>query len=123
VLVGKYKDIDVFAAIGRYGPYLSYNKQFYSLPKDADVKTLSLDAAVEAIKNTEKKNTIKSFDENPSIKVLKGKYGAYITDGKDSYKIPKGKSPEELTCQECLEIIIDVKMKKTEKKKVIRRKK
>ncbi|MDR1181588.1 MAG: type I DNA topoisomerase [Bacteroidales bacterium] len=123
VLVGQYNNMDVSAAVGRYGPYLSYNKRFYSLPADTNVKALSLDEAVEAIKNAEKKNTIQSFEENDKIKVLKGKYGAYITDGKDNYKVPKGKNPTELTCQECLDIIKQNQTDKPEKKKTVRKKK
>jgi DNA topoisomerase-1 len=36
---------------------------------------------------------------------MNGRYGAYIVSGKDNYKIPKGHLPENLTYQDCLNII------------------
>jgi DNA topoisomerase-1 len=123
VIVGKYKDMDVSVAVGRYGPYVAYNKQFYSLPKGTDIKSLSLDAALQAIEAVEKKKTILTFQENPNIKVLKGKYGAYITDGKDNYKIPKDKNPAQLNCQDCLDIITQNKNDNPVKKKITPKKK
>ena len=39
------------------------------------------------------------------MKVLNGRYGAYITKDKKNYRIPKSKDPKELTLEECLEII------------------
>jgi DNA topoisomerase-1 len=105
VVLGKYKDMDISVAVGRYGPYVAYNKHFYSLPKGTDIRNVSLEEAIEVMQNAEEKNNIKTFTENADIKVLKGKYGAYITDGKKNYKIPKEKNPKELTYQECLEIV------------------
>jgi DNA topoisomerase-1 len=123
VILGKHKDMDVSVAVGRYGPYVAYNKQFYSLPAGTDVKSLSLEDALQTIEVVEKKKTILSFEENPNIKVLKGKYGAYITDGKDNYKIPKDKNPAQLSCQECLDIIMQNKSDNPVKKKITRKKK
>jgi DNA topoisomerase-1 len=120
VLLGKYNEMDVSAAVGRYGPYVLYNKRFYSLPSDTDVKALSLDEAIDVIKNAEKKNTVKEFEDNANIKILKGKYGAYITNGKNNYKIPKGKNPTDLSCQDCLEIIAQNENDKPAKKKTAR---
>ena len=105
IIVGKHNDMDVSVAVGRYGPYVSYNKHFYSLPAGTDIKNVSLEEALDAMQKAEAKNNIKTFSENANIKILKGKFGAYITDGKKNYKIPKDKTPTKLTYQECLEII------------------
>jgi DNA topoisomerase-1 len=105
IVLGKHNDIDVSVAVGRYGPYVAYNKHFYSLPAGTDIKNISLEEAIDAMQKSEEKNNIKTFNEDANIKVLKGKYGAYITDGKNNYKIPKEKNPPELTYQECLEIV------------------
>jgi len=105
IVLGQHNDIDVSVAVGRYGPYVAYNKHFYSLPTGTDIKNISLEEALDAMKKAEEKNNIKTFPENANIKVLKGKYGAYITDGKKNYKIPKDKTPTELTYKDCLEVI------------------
>lgn len=43
---------DIFILKGRFGPYISYNKNNYKLPKDADIEKLSLDDCLEIINNT-----------------------------------------------------------------------
>jgi DNA topoisomerase-1 len=112
IVLGKHNEIDVSVAVGRYGPYVAYNKRFYSLPAGTDIKNISLEEALDAMQKSEEKNNIKTFSESADIKVLKGKYGAYITDGNSNYKIPSDKTPTELTYQECLDIIAQGKGKK-----------
>jgi DNA topoisomerase-1 len=51
------------------------------------------------------KKHIKSFEEDPDIQVLNGRWGPYIKKGKDNFKIPKGKEAETLTYTETIEII------------------
>ena len=46
--------------------------------------------------------TIKLFVDNPDIQVLNGRFGPYIKAGKKNVKIPKGKTPADLTLDECL---------------------
>ena len=43
IIIGNYNEMDVSVAVGRYGPYILYNKQFYKLPTDTDIKTVKLD--------------------------------------------------------------------------------
>ncbi|MDR1878265.1 MAG: type I DNA topoisomerase [Bacteroidales bacterium] len=105
VVLGMYNNLEVSAAEGRYGPYVLYNKRFYALPADADVKKISMEEALELIKKTEEKNTIRTFTEDADVKILKGKYGPYIVQGEHNYKIPKSDNPMELTYQDCLDII------------------
>jgi len=38
---------------------------------------------------------------------MNGRYGAYITDGKNNFKIPKGSIPENLTYEETMNIILN----------------
>ena len=37
--------------------------------------------------------------------ILNGRYGPYISFKKKNYRIPKSRKPEELTLEECREII------------------
>jgi DNA topoisomerase-1 len=41
---------DIFAAIGRFGPYLKYKEKLFSLPKDENPFTITLSTALEIIK-------------------------------------------------------------------------
>ena len=46
-------------------------------------------------------------DEEPELKVMNGRYGPYIVYKKQNVKIPKGKDAENLTLEECREIVAD----------------
>ena len=49
---------------------------------------------------------MKTFDEDPEIQILNGRYGVYIAKGKSNYKIPKTvENPAALTLDECRLII------------------
>ena len=111
-----YEGETVTAAIGRFGPYLRHLNKFYSLKVDDDPLTVELDRAIVLIEEKRKldrEKTIKTFEENKDLQVLNGKYGPYISMGRRNYKIPKEKEPNELTLQECLEIIENAPAKKS----------
>jgi len=92
---------------------------YYSLKKGIDDPlSITLERAIELItekRNEAKQKIIKSFPEDPDLKVLNGRYGPYIAFGKNNFKIPKSKTPSELTLEECRNII-KLSEKKTTKK-------
>ena len=91
-------------AIGKFGPYIRHNSAFYSLPKEIDPLDVSEDKAIELILEKRKKDAeklIKAFDEDPTMKVLNGRWGPYIEFGKLNVKIPKGTEPQSLTFADC----------------------
>ncbi|WP_323591324.1 type I DNA topoisomerase [Aliarcobacter butzleri] len=97
---------EIKANIGRFGPYLQVKTKFYSLKTD-DPYTIDLNRALEIIKDIDEakeKSTIKTFDKE-KIQILVGQYGPYIKQGRKNFKISKGKNAEDLTLEECLEII------------------
>jgi DNA topoisomerase-1 len=70
--------------------------------------TIVLERAVELITEKRRKQmekTIRDFSGNTDMKILKGRYGAYISYKRQNYKIPKSKDPEELTLEDCLHIV------------------
>jgi DNA topoisomerase-1 len=118
--LGLYEEEDVTVAIGRYGPYIRHQNKFVSLQKEDDPYTLTIERAIEliGIKREEEKNRIiKEFDEKPGLQILNGRYGPYIAFDKKNYKIPKGKKPEELSLEECNEIIEKAPEKSSRKRK------
>nr|NQU90989.1 type I DNA topoisomerase [Bacteroidota bacterium] len=105
--IGTYEEEELVVSIGRFGPYVRHKSKFFSLPKTDDPATVAEDRAIEIIEDKRQKDrekTIQKFDENEDVQVLKGRWGAYISIGKNNYKIPKGTDPEKLTLQECLKI-------------------
>ncbi|KAA3613594.1 MAG: type I DNA topoisomerase [Calditrichaeota bacterium] len=117
--LGESKDGEPISAnVGRYGPYVRVGKKFVSI-KDDDPYTITLERALELIaEDAEKKNNavIKEFDDG-NIQVLNGRYGPYVKSGKTNARIPKGKKPEELTQEECVELVEATAARKKKKKK------
>lgn len=104
--LGEFEGKPVNAAIGRFGPYVHHDKLFVSIPKDMSPHTITLDEAVDLIKNKreqEANKVIKTFDDLPGAEVLNGRYGPYIAYKKPgdkkatNYKIPKTTDPRSLT--------------------------
>jgi DNA topoisomerase-1 len=102
--VGIFEDKEMTVAIGKFGPYVKHNSAFYSLPKDIDPLDLTEEQAIGLIVDKRKRDAerlIKTFDENPDVKILNGRWGPYIEFGKQNVKIPKGREPETLTYEDC----------------------
>ncbi len=122
--VGEYEGEKVIAAIGRFGPYVRHKSKFYSLGKLYDPHTITIEEAIEVIeakRKADREKLIKTFDEDPEMQILNGRWGPYIKKGKTNYKIPKGTEAKELSYEDCLEIIKEneskPKTKRTRKKK------
>ena len=61
---------------------------------------------ITAKRDAESKKVVKTFDEDPDLMILNGRYGIYISYKKSNYKIPRTvKNPETLTLEQCREII------------------
>ena len=89
--LGQFEDTDVTVNIGRFGPYIAHDKKFYSLGKEFDPYTITLEEATPIVvekRAAKEERTIKVF-EKEKIQLLKGPYGPYIKQGLRNYKIPK----------------------------------
>ena len=100
----------LMVGIGKYGPYVRYGKSFASLQRGDDPYTITYERAVELIRAQQAAaaaahTPLKSFDEEPELLVKNGRYGPYIAYKGKNYRIPKGRNPEELTLEECRDII------------------
>ena len=120
--VGRFEESEITAAIGRFGPYLRHQNKFYSLGKGDDPHTIDAERAIELIQEKRQKDLnriIQTFSEEPDIQVLKGRYGPYISKGKNNYRIPKEENPEKLTLTKIKALIEeqDNKPKKTASRK------
>ncbi|TAF35483.1 MAG: type I DNA topoisomerase [Cytophagales bacterium] len=105
--VGSFEGKIMKVNVGRFGPYIQHDSKFVSVPKGIDLLSITEQESIQLIldkRDTEAKKTIKSFDENPDVKVLNGRYGPYIAIGKANIKIPKGLEASELTLADCLRL-------------------
>jgi DNA topoisomerase-1 len=106
--LGTFESSDVIVSAGRFGPFVKHKSSFYSLKKEDDPLEITLDQAIERIiekRQKEKEKIIKSFDEDSQLKVLNGRFGAYLSYQNQNYRIPKGIDPVKLTIEECRKII------------------
>lgn len=106
--LGTFEDDELVIGVGKYGPYVRHKSKFYSLAPADDPLTIGPERAKEIIiekRAQEENRNIKQFEEEPGLLILNGRYGPYISFQKKNYRIPKSKKPEELTLEECREII------------------
>ena len=106
--LGEYEDKVVKVAIGRFGPYISHNSKFVSLPKEYQPMTINLEEAIaliEAKRKQEAERLIKTFEEEEGLQILNGRFGPYISYNKSNYKIPKGTDPHSLSYEDCKKLI------------------
>lgn len=121
--LGQFEAQDVVIGAGRFGPYVMHKKKYVSVPKDQDPLTITLDGAIRLIQEKrlqEAKRHLKAFEEDTKFEVMNGRYGPYIAyDGKN-YRLPKAlhEKAEELTYEQCLDIVKNAPEPKRKKKSV-----
>jgi DNA topoisomerase-1 len=119
--IGKTKDgQDIAANFGRFGPYIKWGSLYASIKPD-DPFTVTHERALELIAEkelAEANKYVKQF-EGSKIAVLNGRYGPYISDGTKNAKIPKEVKPEDLTLEQCQELLAAAPTRK--KKRIVKR--
>lgn len=98
---------DIRANIGRFGPYIQIDKLFVSI-KPLDPHTITLEESLELYATklkTEAEKNITDFGDG--IKVLNGRFGPYITDGKKNAKIPKDTEPKSITHEQAKQMLAE----------------
>jgi DNA topoisomerase-1 len=117
----------ITANFGRFGPYVAHNGIYASLENAEDVFEIGLNHAVTLL--AEKKargpgrrgaHTLKDLGAAPDgkpIKVLKGKFGSYVSDGETNATLPEGTEPESVTMEQALALIAERAAKGGKKKK------
>jgi len=123
--LGLFEDEEVSVNIGRFGPYAAHSKKFYSLNKEMDPYTVTLEELTPMIAEKRKakdERTIKVF-EKEKIQLLRGPYGPYIKQGLRNFKLTKEQQEkvEDLTIEEVKAIIEE--LKKNPPRKTARKKK
>ncbi len=106
--LGNFEEKEMTVAVGKFGPYVKHDNQYFSLGKEDNPANITQERAVEIIKAkriADKEKIIQEFEGEEKILVLNGRYGPYIAVGKSNYKIPKDKDPAKLSLEECMKII------------------
>lgn len=125
-IIGEFENKELKVNNGRFGPYVQHDGAFTSLGKEDDPMTITAERAIELIqakRAADKAKIIKTFDEDKSMQLLNGRYGAYLKIGKNNFKLPKDAAPEDLTYEQCIEISQNQPEKKKGARKTTRKKK
>ncbi|MDE5751857.1 MAG: DNA topoisomerase I, partial [Duncaniella sp.] len=82
-----------------------------SIPKDLSPTSITLEEAaalITAKREADSNKVVKTFDTDPAIQILNGRYGVYIACDKTNYKIPKTVTdPASLSLDEVKAIMAD----------------
>jgi DNA topoisomerase-1 len=112
---------------GRFGPYVYHDGIYASLPSPEDVFEIGLNHAVTLLAEKKAKGPgrrgaqqLKDLGAAPDgkpIKVLKGKFGPYVSDGETNATLPEGTEPDSVTMEQALALIAERAAKGGKKKK------
>ncbi len=108
----------ITASIGRYGPYLAHDGKYARLQSTRDVFETGMNAAVVKLAEAASgggrsrgaaREPLRVLGAHPrtelEIKLMEGRYGAYVTDGTTNATLPKTVAPEALTLEEAAQLL------------------
>lgn len=121
ITLGEHDGNQVVIADGKFGPYVRYGSTFASLPKGTDPFSMTMEAAVALVE--QKQQSALPIHDWGEIKILRGRYGAYIKCGDTNYRIPRSTDAEKMTLEDAQAIISAAPDEQPEKKRFVRRKK
>ena len=103
--VGKTSDGEtILADIGRFGSYIKVGKQFTSI-KDHDPLTISEAQARQILADKQKVEQERNIADFGKLKILRGPYGPYITNGQKNARIPAALDPTKITQLEAQKLL------------------
>ncbi len=103
---------EITADIGRFGPYVKVDKLYVSI-KDLSPFTITEKEARALIADKQKQVAERNVADFGAIKILRGPYGPYVTDGKKNARIPKETDPTTLTEAQAKKLLADAPAKKS----------
>jgi DNA topoisomerase-1 len=102
----------VVAAIGRFGPYVSHDGQFKSIPRDESVFDINLERAVALLKEPKQfggRGALKVLGKHPgdgqAVALYSGRYGPYVKHGKVNATLPDEGMISTVTLEEAIELL------------------
>jgi DNA topoisomerase-1 len=128
-LIGQTPDgTDIRANVGRFGPFIQIGtktkttKPLYVSLKEDDPHDITLERALELYEQKLKSEAEKNIaDFGDGIKVLRGPFGVYITDGSKNAKIPKDTDPMSITHEQAKSLLTEAPARKG--RRAVRRRK
>ncbi len=107
----------IFSTIGRFGPYIKRGGETRRLSSWREALEITLPQALDLLKTPKatrgsyrrRNRVVKEFPSenavNGVIRVIRGKYGPYVTDGTVNAKLPPEWNPEEVTVEQARQLL------------------
>ncbi|MFN5134532.1 MAG: type I DNA topoisomerase [Chitinophagaceae bacterium] len=117
--LGVFEDKEVSVNIGRFGPYVKLDDQFISIPRGEDVMEMTLDRAIELIKEKQNADAPVAFYEDKPVTKGKGRFGPFIKWDGMFINVPKRYNFDKLS-QNDINELIEAKVAKEANRFIIR---
>jgi DNA topoisomerase-1 len=123
---------EITVALGKFGPYLSCGSKKANVGDWRRGPALTIEDAVTELAKPSRGRSgpseIKSFGPveglEGDVRLMSGRYGPYVTDGKTNATLPKGTVPEDLSLEKAVELIkAKAAQGPTKRRRFVRRKK
>jgi DNA topoisomerase-1 len=118
--IGKHPETGnpITANFGRYGPYVAHDGQYASLDSAEEVFTVGINRAVTVLAEKKAKSraprgpeALKELGAHPesgaAVKLMRGRYGPYVTDGSTNATIPRDSDPLSVTLDQAVALIAE----------------
>jgi DNA topoisomerase-1 len=106
---------EIVANFGRFGPYVKRGSEFRSLASDAEVFSVTLEEALELLRQEKpsrrsaSRTVLRELGAHPvsgaPVRLMEGRYGAYVTDGTTNATLPKDVTSDALTLESAVTLL------------------
>ncbi len=114
-VLGSHNGQEIVVAVGKFGPYVKYDKLFVSIPKDEDMNSVTLQRALELISIKEQADAPIDSYENLPVQKGVGKFGPFIKWNNMYISVTRKYNFDHLTSKDIAELIEDKKKKDIDK--------
>lgn len=114
-VLGNHNGQEIVVAVGKFGPYVKYDKLFVSIPKDEDMNSVNLQRALELISIKEQADAPIDSYENLPVQKGVGKFGPFIKWNNMYISVTRKYNFDHLTSKDIAELIEDKKKKDIDK--------
>lgn len=109
--VGEYEGKEVVVAIGRFGPYVKWDEQFISIPRNEEPLDVDLKRAIELIKEKQTADAPVAHYKGSPVTKGKGRFGPFIKYEGLFINVPRAYNFDALS-QKDIEELIEKKLEK-----------
>lgn len=103
--LGDFEGKEVIIGVGRFGPYVKWNEQYISIPRDEDPLQVDMDRAVHLIKEKQTADAPIAHYEGKPVTKGKGRFGPFIKYDNMFINVPRAFNFDALSQKEINELI------------------